>query len=146
MTIKKGNKVKVEYEGKFEDGEVFDSSSHGDHSHPLEFVVGEGQVIRGFDDAVIGMEEGEEKKFVIEPQEAYGERKEELQQKVPKKALPKGQEPKKGMTILVGSPDGRRMPVKIINVDEKSITIFIKEVKCSPKFKNQPSFLSSSSQ
>ena len=68
--IKKGDKLKVDYEGRFEDGEVFDSSSHGDHSHPLEFTVGEGHVIKGFDDAVIGMKKGEEKEFENEAQDA----------------------------------------------------------------------------
>ena len=123
MAVKKGSKIKVEYEGKFEDGEVFDSSSHGDHSHPLEFVAGEGQVIKGFDDAVIGLEEGEEKEFTLKPEEAYGERKEELKQKVPKSSLPEGQEPKEGMTVVVSSPDGRKMPVKIVAVDNDSITL-----------------------
>ena len=55
MVIKKGDKVSLDYEGKFEDGTVFDSSTHGDHSHPLEFEVGAGHVIPGFNDSVIGM-------------------------------------------------------------------------------------------
>ena len=64
MAVKKGDKVKVDYTGKFEDGSVFDSSKHGDHSHPLEVEVGSGMVIPGFDNALIGMEIGEEKGFV----------------------------------------------------------------------------------
>ena len=59
MAVKKGDSVKVEYEGRFENGEVFDSSSKS--GKPLEFEVGSGQVIKGFDEALIGMEKGEEK-------------------------------------------------------------------------------------
>jgi len=56
MAIKKGDKLKVDYEGRLEDGTVFDTSTHKDHSHPLEFEAGAGKVIPGFDAAVIGME------------------------------------------------------------------------------------------
>ena len=79
---KKGDTVKVDYEGKFENGEVFDSSKREGHEHPLEFVVGEGMVIKGFDHAVEGMEEGQEKEFTINPMDGYGERREELKQKI----------------------------------------------------------------
>ncbi len=122
-TIKKGGKVKLDYEGRFEDGTVFDSSTHGDHSHPLEFEVGSGQVIKGFDDAVVGMKKEEEKEFTLNPAEAYGESNPNLMQKVPRNALPKEQEPKPGMVLMVGAPDGRQFPVKITAVDKDSITV-----------------------
>jgi len=121
MTVEKGNKIKVEYEGKYEDGTMFDSSKA--HGQPLEFVVGSGMVVAGFDNAVVGMNEGDEKEFTIEPAEAYGEKREELQQKVPRDMLPKEQEPKVGMVLMVGTPDGRQAPVKILSVDDESITI-----------------------
>ena len=121
--IENGNKIKVDYEGRLEDGEVFDSSTHGDHSHPIEFVVGSGQVIKGFDDAVIGMKRGEEKEFSIEAKDAYGQHDERLRQKVPRNALPKEQEPKVGMVLVVGAPDGRQFPVKILEVDKDFIVI-----------------------
>ena len=63
MKVDKGDKVTVEYGGRLESGEIFDTSSHGDHSHPLEFTVGSGEVIAGFDNAVMGMEKDEEKEF-----------------------------------------------------------------------------------
>lgn len=126
MAIKKGDKIKVDYEGKFDDGQVFDSSKHGDHSHPLEFEVGSGQVIPGFDNAVVGMKVGEEKEFSILPKDAYGERNKELEKQIPRNSLPpapQGQEPKVGMVLVLNSPDGRQFPVMITKVDDKNITI-----------------------
>ncbi len=123
MSIKKGDKIKVDYEGKFENGEVFDSSKHGDHAHPIEFEVGQGQVIKGFDEAVVGMEKGEEKKFEINPDEGYGEYREELKKDIPKDALPKEQEPKEGMMLMLSAPDGRQFPAKIEKVEEDKIII-----------------------
>lgn len=65
MAVKSGDTIKVEYEGKLDDGTVFDNSES--HGEPLEFTAGKGQVVKGFDDAVIGMEKGEEKEFRLEP-------------------------------------------------------------------------------
>ena len=121
--IKKGSKVSLDYEGKFEDGTVFDSSKHGDHSHPLEFEVGAGQVIPGFDNAVIGMKEGDEKEFSIESKDAYGDPNPQLSQEVPRNLLPKEQEPKEGMMLVLGSPDGRQIPARITKVTEDKVTI-----------------------
>ncbi|MFX1340921.1 MAG: peptidylprolyl isomerase, partial [Promethearchaeota archaeon] len=72
IPIKRGDVIKVQYEASYEDGTIFDSSEMkgGD---PLKFQVGAGQLIRGFEDAVIGMEVGEEKNFTVKPTEAYGE-------------------------------------------------------------------------
>ena len=123
MEVKKGSKLKVEYEGKFEDGEVFDSSSHGDHSHPLEFEVGAGNVIKGFDDAVLGMKKGEEKEFTLEPDEAYGQPNPELKQDIPRDVLPKDQKPEAGMILMMTTPDGHQMPAKILEVTEDKITL-----------------------
>ena len=123
MTAKDGDKVTLEYEGKLEDGEVFDSSKHGDHSHPLEFVVGDGKVIKGFNDAVIGIKEGEEKEFILKPEEAYGDPRPELNQEVPREALPAEPEPKEGMMLLLTNPEGQKMPAKISKVEKDKVTI-----------------------
>ena len=123
MKIKKGHNVTLEYEGKLETGEVFDSSRHGDHSHPLTFKVGENQVIAGFEKAVIGMELNQEKEFTINPEEAYGEYKEELKQKIPRDNIPKEQKLEKGMVLILRDPNGRQIPVKITDLDEESITL-----------------------
>jgi len=120
MKVKKGNKVKIEYTGKFDDGNVFDTSEGRD---PIEFVVGEGKVIKGFEEGVIGMEKGEEKEIKIKPKQAYGERKEELIRKVPKETLNIGKEPEKGMVLALATPDGKQIPAIIEKVDEKEITL-----------------------
>ena len=69
MAVKKGDTIKVDYTGTFENGEVFDTS---EGKQPLELKAGAGQVIKGFDAAVIGMEVGEEKEVTLQPEEAYG--------------------------------------------------------------------------
>lgn len=121
--IKKGYKVKVEYEGRFESGEVFDSSSHGDHNHPLEFTIGENQMIPGFEKNIIGMNKNEEKEFLIEAKEAYGEINPRFVNNVPRNALPKDQEPKENMQLMVGTPDGRQFPARITKVTKDFVTI-----------------------
>ena len=120
-TVAKGDKIKVDYTGTFDDGTVFDASEK--HGQPLEFEVGSGQVIKGFDDAVIGMKEGQEKKMVIPPAEAYGEVKAELRKKVPRKQLPPDQEPKVGMILAVGLPNGMQFPAWIVEVAKEDVTI-----------------------
>ncbi len=125
MSVKKGDKVAVDYEGRFETGEVFDSSTHGDHSHPLEFEAGAGQVIPGFDNAVIGMAKGEDKEITIPATEAYGEYDEQLKRDIPASeiTLPRNQKPKAGMTLMMRTPDGQAVPVHIVAADANTITI-----------------------
>lgn len=119
MAVKEGNTVKVHYTGTFDDGKVFDSSEK--HGKPLEFKVGAKKVIKGFDDAVIGMEVGEEKEVKISAKEGYGETSEELIKKVPKESMPK--EAKAGMSIVMQTAQGPKLPAKIIAVDEKEVTV-----------------------
>jgi len=121
MTIEKGNKIKVEYTGTFEDGEVFDSSEK--HGQPLEFEVGSGQMIKGFDEAVVGMNKDEEKEITLKPEEAYGENNPDLKKKVPREQLPKDQDPQVGMILGVSLPNGQQFPAKIVEVNDKEVTI-----------------------
>lgn len=126
MVVKKGDKVKVDYEGKLESGEIFDSSSHGDHSHPLEFEVGSGQVIKGFDDAVTGMELNEEKEIKITPEEGYGHPNKDMLKEMPIKVLPPlpdGSKPKEGMTLLLSTPSGQKFPAKIAKITKTNVTL-----------------------
>jgi FKBP-type peptidyl-prolyl cis-trans isomerase 2 len=123
MAIKQGDKVKLEYEGSFDNGEIFDSSKHGEHSHPLEFEAGAGMVIPGFDKAVLGMEVGEEKTFKVMPEEGYGEFQEGLRKEIPRNVLPTGQEPEVGMMLMIGSSEGEQFPARIVEVDKEKIVI-----------------------
>ena len=119
----KGSKVKVDYEGRLDSGEIFDSSKHGEHSHPLEFEVGSGLVIKGFDEAVLGMKIGEEKNITIKPEEAYGSYNPQLLRKISRAQIPLKEEPKVGMTLILGTPDGQKFPVRIAEVTNEEITL-----------------------
>jgi FKBP-type peptidyl-prolyl cis-trans isomerase 2 len=122
MAVENGNKIKVEYVGTLEDGTEFDSTAkHG--GEPIEFEVGAGQLIKGFDEAVLGMEKGEEKEITLQPADAYGEPKPEMIKKVPKEQLPPGQEVKPGMMMAIGTPDGKQFPAKIVEVTDTEIAL-----------------------
>lgn len=115
MTVKKGDKVKVHYTGTFKDGTEFDSSEK--HGHPLEFEVGIGQVIPGFDRAVVGMKVGEEKAVVIPSTEAYGDPNPEMVKKIPRDKIPA--EAKQGMMLAMNLPNGVQLPAKIVELNEQ---------------------------
>lgn len=118
---KDGDKVSIEYTGTLKDGTVFDSSKN--HESPLSFVVGSGQVIKGFDQAVRGMKIGDEKTFTVQPPEAYGEVDAKRIQKVPRSNFPADPEPKVGMGLIVGSPKGGRMRATIREVAADFVTL-----------------------
>ncbi|MFH1432609.1 MAG: peptidylprolyl isomerase [archaeon] len=121
MPVKKGDKVKVDYEGTLDDGTVFDSSKQ--HNEPLEFEVGGGQIIKGFDDAVVGMNKDEEKDIKLEPKDAYGDHNPQLLKEVPKEHLPKDQELKAGMMLAATTPNGEQIPAKITEVKDDAVLI-----------------------
>ena len=117
---KTGDTVKIHYTGTLDDGTQFDSSAGRD---PLEFELGGGQVIPGFDSAVEGMAVGENKNVRIEPDQAYGERHEQLVQEVPRSALPDDLEPQVGMGLQSQSPDGQVMMLIVTEVGDENITV-----------------------
>ena len=117
---KDGDTVKVHYTGTLESGEVFDTSKERE---PLEFKLGEGQLIPGFENAVIGMSEGESTQVDIPSDEAYGEAREDLVINVPKDQLPEDVEPQIGMQLQVNQPNGQPIPVRIIEVGETELTL-----------------------
>jgi len=123
MAIEKGNKVKIEYEGSLDNGKVFDSSEK--HGQPLEFVIGEGKVIPGFENVVIGMEKGQEKTVKIESKDAYGEKRPELMKKIPKTQLPKEAQDKvqPGMVLGMQTPQGQQASVMVVDVGKDDITL-----------------------
>jgi peptidylprolyl isomerase len=119
MEIKEGSKIKVDYEGRFEDGTVFDASEK--HGQPLEFEAGKGMVVPGFDKAVIGMKVGEEKEVTLQPEEAYGQPNPKAIQKVPKDKFPA--EAKEGMMIGIPLPNGQQIPAKIEKIGDTEVTL-----------------------
>lgn len=123
LPIKDGDTIKIDYTGTLDDGTVFDSSA--DHDQPLEFTVGAGQVIPGFEDAVRGMEVGEEKTFRIEADEAYGEINPDLTQSFPRSILQCDAEVEIGMILMLGTSDGQQMPAMITEVTDETITLDI---------------------
>jgi peptidylprolyl isomerase len=117
---KLGDTVKVHYTGKFEDGSIFDSSING---NPLEFTLGLGHVIPGFDNAVIGMEPDEKKSFKVEPEEGYGNYSNDLAFEIDKSRIPDDLKPEIGMDIVITNETGEKTNFTIIDVKEDSIII-----------------------
>ncbi|MCP9200377.1 peptidylprolyl isomerase [Gramella sp. GC03-9] len=119
--VKQNDAVKVHYTGKLEDGQVFDSSV--ERGEPIEFTLGQGQLIPGFEDGLIGMEVNEKKTINIPKEEAYGEPKAELIQEVDKNQLPEELKPEVGMPLVSKSPDGREINLVVTEVKDDSIVV-----------------------
>ena len=116
---KTGDSVKVHYTGTLDDGTVFDSSVG---SEPLAFTLGSGEVIEGFEGAILGMQAGESKVVEIPPDEAYGERSEALVQTVERDQVNLGVEPETGMEVEMQTADGSAIPLLITAVNDTTIT------------------------
>ena len=119
--VKANDKVKVHYTGKLEDGQVFDSSV--ERGEPIEFQLGQGQLIPGFEQGLIDMKVNEKKTINIPKEEAYGEPKDELIQEVPKSQLPENMEPAVGMPLVSKTPDGREINLVVKEVKDESIVV-----------------------
>ena len=119
-TVEQGHFVKVHYTGTFTDGTVFDSS---EGKQALEVLAGKGMLIKGFDDALVGMKEGEEKEIDIPSTEGYGDRREELVKEVPKKDLGEDVKPEVGMMLGIKAPTGQVFPATIIEVKDDTIML-----------------------
>lgn len=118
--VKDGDTVKVHYTGTLEDGTVFDTSRERE---PLEFTLGNGQLIPGFEKAVLGMAEGDTTEVSIESDNAYGERRDDLELEVSKTDLPEEIDPEVGMQLQMQQEEGRAIPVQITNVEEEVVTL-----------------------
>jgi FKBP-type peptidyl-prolyl cis-trans isomerase SlpA len=117
--IQAGNTVKVNYTGKLEDGSIFDSSLN-EGREPLEVTVGQGQLIKGFEDGLFDMSEGETKTIEIEPSEAYGEINIELINSVPRANVPEGVQ--EGEMLQGEGPMGA-VNVKVVEVNEETVVL-----------------------
>ncbi len=120
MSAQKGNKVKVHYTGRLNDGNVFDSSVN---RQPLEFKLGEGQMIPGFEQAVLGLQEGEKVTATIPANDAYGERRNDLIFNVPRTNVPENIDPRVGQKLSIKQPDGQMIPVTVTDANEEAIVL-----------------------
>jgi peptidylprolyl isomerase len=117
---KNGDTVRVHYTGKLQDGTVFDSSTNRD---PLQFTIGGGDVIPGFEKAVVGMSPGESKDQTISAEQAYGPHRDELMVKVDKKNLPADLNVGVGQHLKATDREGRVTNVMVAEVSESSVTL-----------------------
>jgi len=117
---KEGDTVQVHYTGKLEDGRVFDSSRERE---PLQFTLGEGKIIPGFEVAVAGMGVGEKKTIKLPPEEAYGPRRKEMVVEMGRDKLPEGVEPQVGQRLQLMSASGQALAALIIDVKKDVIVL-----------------------
>ena len=118
--VKKGDEVQVHYTGKLTNGDIFDTSIDGD---PLQFTIGEGTVIPGFEQAIIGMEPGESKIADIPPDQGYGPRYENLVIEVDPDQLPAEMDPQVGQHLQIQLADGRTTVVKVSEISDESVKL-----------------------
>ncbi|OLY93301.1 peptidylprolyl isomerase [Cnuella takakiae] len=118
--VQNGDKVRVHYHGKLRSGETFDSS---EGREPLEFTVGGGQVIPGFDQGVMGMSVGDKRTVEIDVQNAYGEKSSEMIIEFPKNQFPEDMNPEVGMQLMMNNGQGQQFPVTIAEVKEESVML-----------------------
>ncbi len=118
--VENGLFVSVDYEGTLENGDVFDTSSG---RQPMELQMGAGQLIKGFEDALMGMALNEKKKFTLDPNDAYGHRNEDNVHVIKRTEIPAEMNPKVGEMIGLTSPDGRQIPAHIAQVDDEQVTV-----------------------
>lgn len=117
---KKGDTVKVHFRGTLDDGTTFADSRQGE---PVEFTIGEGALIPGFEEEAIGMGEGEKKTVRIEPEKAFGQKRDDLVSKVPRNAIPEEIEPTVGLQLQMSSSSGNPVQVVVTEVSEQDVTL-----------------------
>ena len=117
---KTGDTVQVHYTGTLTDGTQFDSSVGGD---PLEFTLGAGQLIPGFEQAVADMALGETRTVTITAEDAYGPRYEELREEVPRELIPATIELEEGLTLQGQAPDGHPIRYTVVAFTEEKVLL-----------------------
>lgn len=117
---KSGDQVRVNYTGKFEDGEVFDSS---EGNSPLEFTIGAGEVIPGFEEALIGMTPGETRVVEVTPEQGYGQHVEEMVAEVERKLIPEDERLQVGGFLEVTLENGEELEVQVVGLTDEMATL-----------------------
>jgi len=117
---RQGDTVKVHYTGKLENGLVFDSSVERE---PLEFTIGEGQIIPGFEEAVVGLSPGDSTSTTVPPEKGYGPYREDLVMSVDRAQLPDGMDPQVGQRLQSEQEDGRTITLTVTEATEEKITL-----------------------
>ncbi len=120
VQVKSGDKIKVHYHGKLTSGETFDSSTGRE---PLEFEVGSGMVIKGFDDGVTGMTVGEKKTVNIPFDEAYGQRNPDMIIEIPKDRFPEDMEIELGISLGMSDENGQQFQVTIVEIKDDVVML-----------------------
>jgi peptidylprolyl isomerase len=120
MQASDGKSVRIHYTGKLDDGTTFDSSRGRE---PLQFTLGERQVIPGFETAVRGMQEGESRTVTIPADQAYGRHRPELVHQVPQDQVPAGVDLTPGARLEARAKDGRSIPLTVVAVEEGTVRL-----------------------
>lgn len=117
---KKGDMVRIHYNGFLEDGSIFESTIA---KEPFEFTLGEGRVISGVENAILGMNEGETKTVTLPPEEAYGDYDKNVRTDIEKARIPPDIEPEIGMMLNAQTINGEVKIVTVTNISEKTVTL-----------------------
>ena len=118
--VETGQFVSVHYKGTLENGDVFDTS---EGRHPLEIQIGTGQIIAGFEKALMGMSLNEKKTFTLDPEEAYGQKDDSLNHSFDRADVPAEMQIEADQIIALSSPDGRQVPARVIEADDKKVVV-----------------------
>jgi len=117
---KQGDKVNVHYTGKLNDGSIFDTSQDRD---PLQFTIGSGEVIPGFEEAIVGMNPGDSKTVTIESGQAYGDHREEMVVEVARDQIPENIQPEVGLQLQIDREDGQITVVTVMEMNDSTVTL-----------------------
>lgn len=120
QVVKKGDTIKIHYHGTLNDGSIFDSSKQRE---PLEFEVGSGMVIPGFDDGVMNMKVGDVKTINIPFAEAYGPVQEEMIIDFPRNQFPEDMQPEAGMQLQMSDKSGQNFPVVVVSANDEIVKL-----------------------
>lgn len=118
--IENGHYVSVHYKGTLENGDVFDTS---EGRHPMEIEMGAGQIITGFEKAMMGMTLNQKKVFTLQPEEAYGHRDDSLTHSFDRSEIPAELDVEVGQTVALSSPEGQQVPAQIVEADDQKVVV-----------------------